>query len=293
MIERAEYRRKEFYRDSIKLINDFINDILESDIDRLKTFCFRDLEDKYSWPKVKNLKLQGWKFDCDDTALARAIYCVIWGYIFNIKDDEIGPHTKAPYRGDTMNSFNTLFGKEENNEFSPRAKSKGLDEDIESWNNIENFYDKYHTIGNFILIPNKGDINGGRGNFRAFGDYFDLFLLEIQYLIEKENSKGKEWFRDRLQKNPFYSQYSMNEIKNIFFLDDYISEEGKVKKFIETSRENRLKIANKSKAEYKKLVDDYISKSEEVIANRADKIIEVLKEELKEAEKMGILKMGY
>lgn len=303
MISKEEYRKTLYYGESILLINDFINDILDGEINRLKAYCFDDLKGniKYSYPKCKNIG--EWVFDCDDTALARAIYCVIWGHIFELKADEIGPYTKAPYRGDTMNSFNTLFGNDKSGLFAYRARFYGLDEDITSWGNIIRFRYQYHTIGNFIILPNIGNINGKRGNFKTFRDYFDLFLLDMyEYKeINKSNSRLKKSFEE----NPFYREFSMNEIKEFFFLDEYFEDE-KPKEFISISKKSRFKYTrskqdrinmekNKkridyfSEEEYKKLVDEYITKSEEVIANRADKIIEALKKELEESVKIGIL----
>lgn len=292
METREKYRNNEFYKESIKLIKEFINDTLENDIERLKTYCFKEL--KTVERKYRHLKIKNWNFDCDDTALARAIYCVVWGYVFNLKEDEIGPHTKSPYRGDTMNSFNTLFGKEKKNGFAPKARTHGLDNKY--MKQIKNFHKNYHTIGNFVLLPNNKNINGGRA---TFGDYFDLFLLEIMYIKDINEQKLKEeqklvgqdkekrkWFRLRLLENTFYKKYSMNQIKNLFFLDDYFNKEGEVE-FIKIPKEIRFK-KNKEKDEYKKLVSEFISKSENVIANRSDKIIEVLKLEIAEAEKLGI-----
>ncbi|HBI94446.1 MAG TPA: hypothetical protein DDY58_19570 [Terrisporobacter glycolicus] len=300
---KKKYREEQFYRQSIILINDFINNTLNGEIERLKTYYFDDLKGnlKYSYPKCENIS--GWIFDCDDTVLARAIYCVIWGYIFELKVDNIGPWNKKTgkkiYRGDTMNSFNTLFGNSNSGIFAYRARFYGLDEDIAIWQNIIRFRYKYHTIGNFIVIPNKGNINGVRG--RKLKDYFDLFLLDI-YEYKKNNvCKLKEQF----DKNSFYKDFSMNSIKEIFFLEDYFK--GEIpKEFINTSKDARYKITRskeerikreKSKGkidyfleeEYKKLVHSYLAKSEQVIDNRADKIIKILKDELEVSLKIGIL----
>lgn len=306
MIAKEEYRKTQYYKESIRLINDFVNEFLEGNINRLKTFCFDSLEGNEKYGKPSMIKGR-WNFDCDDTGLARAIYCVVWGYVFNLKSNEIGPwnSNRIPYRGDTMNSFNTLFGNDKNGGFAYRAKFYGLDEDIKIWKNIMGFKYQYHTIGNFILIANKGNVNVLRGNFFRFKDYFDLFLLEIKEYKKTSHLKYEKGVKGALKQNSFYTQYSMKEMKEIFYLDDYFDNENP-KEFIGISKKDRLKITaskearinkktNKQKSnyfsehEYKQLANEYITKSEEVIANRADKIIEVLKEELKESANTGIL----
>lgn len=306
VIAREEYRKTQYYKDSIKLIKEFTDEFLEGNINKLKTFCFENLQGN---KKYGNYGATSGKrsFDCDDTELARSIYCVVWGYIFNIKAEDIGPwnSNKTPYRGDTMNSFKTLFGNDKNAGFAYRAKFYGIDEDVKLWKNIMGFKYQYHTIGNFILIPNKGNVNVLRGNFFRFKDYFDLFLLEIQEYKKAPYIKYEKGVKWALTQNSFYTQYSMKEMKEIFYLDDYFDNEVP-KEFIGISKKDRLKItANKearinkktnqqrsnyfSEEEYIKLVNEYITKSEIVIANRADKIVEAIKVELKEATKIGIL----
>ncbi|WP_373598707.1 hypothetical protein [Paraclostridium bifermentans] len=300
---RKRYREEQFYRQSIILINDFSNEVLGGEIDRLKTYCFENLKGdfKYSYPNIE--QIHNWRFDCDDTKLARAIYCVIWGYIFGLKADNIGPpyskKTKQHYRGDTINSFQTLFGSYEKEIFAYRARFYDLDKDIKTWSNIIKFRYQYHTIGNFILLQNnKSDrlrINNGRGKCKL-KDYFDLFLLDV-YEYQKGNACI---LKKQLEQNSFYKEFSINSIREIFFLDIYFNDK-EPKEFINISKDKRLKETgskeyrkkneNKcfSEKEYKKLVNDYIEKSEEVIAKRSCKMVEMLKEEIKEAKKIGIL----
>ncbi|MEG2832508.1 MAG: hypothetical protein RR923_07050 [Bacilli bacterium] len=297
------YRKDQFYRESILLINDFSNEVLGGELDRLKTYCFDNLKGsfKYAYPNIE--QIHKWKFDCDDTKLSRAIYCVTWGYIFNLKEESY----KSEYRGDTMNSFNTLFGDEDRGIFAYRARFYDMDKDIKAWSNIIKFKYQYHTIGNFIVLPNKGKLKKGTidkfsGSINIersskFKDYFDLFLIDLDiYKSTKTNeSKLKEFFDE----NSFYKEFSMSKMKEIFFLDDYFNGE-EPKEFIGIPKGDRFKLTgskeyrkNKkgcfSQKEYTKLVNEYIAKSEEVISNRADKIIDVLKEEIKEAKKIGIL----
>lgn len=296
MISKEEYRKTQYYKESIKLIKNFINEFLEGDINRLKTFCFDNLKrkKKYRRPSIINGQ---WNFDCDDTDLARAIYCVVWGHIFDLKANEIGAWNsdRIPYRGDTMNSFNTVFGK-----CLYRAKFYGLENNTK----ILEFREKYHTIGNFILIANNENVNRRRGSFWDLKDYFDLFLIEIyNYQNNKECRMEKEF-----DENPFYKEFSITSMKEAFFLEDYF--DGEIpKEFINISQADRKKMTRskedridiqKSKKkvdyftedEYKKLVNEYITKSEIVIANRADKIITALQEELKESENIGIFQDG-
>lgn len=133
-MEKERYRSSSsYFAKSKELLNVFIEYQLGGRIETLKTFCLDDLNwgSKFCNPEEETI----WSFDCDNTALIRAIYVVLWGHVFNIKEGDIGAwssDTKKshPYRGDTVNSFNSLFGEQP---YLHRAKNHGLDCDIRRW----------------------------------------------------------------------------------------------------------------------------------------------------------------
>ena len=85
----------------IELINSFVAEKLDGDIQRLADFPLGSLRsDKVYGCPNRN-------FDSDDTELMRAIYCVVFGDTWeNISMDNLGD---GRLRGDTLNTYNTLF----------------------------------------------------------------------------------------------------------------------------------------------------------------------------------------
>lgn len=148
MISRQEYRKTEYFRESIELVKEFADYRLGGKLNRLKTFCFDELKGdlKFSYPKGENIA--NWKVDCDKTGLAQAIFCIVWGHIFNVKNGEIGSCDskiqKAPFRGDTINSFNSLLRNSDSEILAFRARFYDLDDDIECWKRI------HISVGNII-----------------------------------------------------------------------------------------------------------------------------------------------
>ena len=143
-------------------------------------------------------------FDCDNTLLANAIYVLLWGGEGNIFPkltmDNVG--TGKNFRGDTMNSFRSVLKSNkkptvtpdkdimdwvEKNAVYPQDK-KDLPGTLSHWKQygmekkVMAFYRKYHTIGNFVVLPNRDDgnttINLYRGKNR-WHDFFDRFLIQL------------------------------------------------------------------------------------------------------------------
>jgi hypothetical protein len=258
-----------YYEKSRDLIKTFVEYELGGRIDALQTFCFDELR----WgSKFCNPEDEEWSFDCDNTALIRAIYVVLWGHVFNIKEGDIGAWNKNEthlYRGDTINSFNSLFGEQP---YLHRAKNHNLDFDMGTWKNVTAFMWQYHTIGNFILLPNKGNLNCERGRK---GDYFDLLLLDIaNYKKDLGYAKGVA----AIKENPYLIETDFGTLKDTFFLDPYFDKNNNPKNLYDLSREERrVQTLNKNEKKYLKMVDDYLKKSEEIIQFRAQKMIEELK----------------
>ena len=84
-----------------ELVAQFIEEKLGGDISRLATFPLGNLRnDKvYGCP--------GRNFDSDDTELMRAIYCLVFGEVWEgLSMDNLGD---GKLRGDTLNTYNTLI----------------------------------------------------------------------------------------------------------------------------------------------------------------------------------------
>jgi len=290
-MERKEYEKTTDYENALQILKDFTNEVLGNDIDLLRTFCFDNLN-----------KFVGDICDPDMYLIVQAIYIILWGNIYDLAFEKMGSwdwNGTYAFRGDTMNSFGSLFGKAgENNAFAYRAKYFGADKNPELWNKINEFYRMYHWLGNFIVLPNRGNvkygINGARANFKTgMRDYFDWFLLSVGNYQEKVKSGDIHLskFEMQLQQNPEYNPYFMRieEWEEKFFLKHYFKD-GAPKLLFHTPLERRLLITAEPQnrkgesyytdEEYLELMEDYIDKSKEVIEFRTNKMVDFLKEKL-------------
>ncbi|MFQ7035666.1 MAG: hypothetical protein ACLRTQ_08360 [Candidatus Borkfalkia sp.] len=158
-------------------INDFIDEYLKGNIYAFYDFDFASLR------QDKRFGCNSRGFDCDDTNLTRAICFILWGEIFpDLTVSDIG--TGQKYRGDTLNTFNTVFGSY----FPEQHSCVGIERSnaSESLRVLANkFHAAYHSIGNFILLPNIAETDKKRAytlnTYRgiAYKDYFDLFLSRL------------------------------------------------------------------------------------------------------------------
>lgn len=88
------------------------------------------------------LKCPGRSFDCDDTDLARAVYREVW----KLESPE--------FRGDTMNSFRTIFGRERFTHdvcdvprvYAGSAADRRFGIPSDLLKRIQVFWEDYHTI---------------------------------------------------------------------------------------------------------------------------------------------------
>ena len=153
-----------------ELVAQFIEEKLKGDISRLATFPLGNLRnDKvYGCP--------GRNFDSDDTELMRAIYCLVFGEVWkNLSMDNLGD---GKLRGDTLNTYNTLFSQPWNEKFTTiwnpddRLKAK-----------MKEFQTTCYTIGNMAVLPDRRigewSINKHRGCHNEWHDYEDRFLIAL------------------------------------------------------------------------------------------------------------------
>ena len=287
--KKERYRNTKDYKISLQLIKGFIDEVLQGDIEKLKDFDFGELEKSaYKEKYCGNIP------DPDMYVITQAIYIVLWGHIWDLNFSNLGSwgkSSKFPYRGDTMNSYNSYFGK-----FAYRAKFFDADKDEELWKRIHKFHKSYHKVGNFIVIPNRatdsqiGGINGARGGIESYRngmrDYFDWFLITIYNYQQRKrgtveniindfdiafNDISRNKFEGYLDLNHEYLDVDIAEWQELFYLDDYFKE-GKPQPLFKTPAKNRRKTTAAiedrkgnnyySNEDYLLLLDDYILKSE-------------------------------
>lgn len=297
-MKKINYESTVDYQKSVAIVKGFVKEVLNGDIEKLRTFDFSDLTSYI-----------GEIYDPDMYLISQAIYIVLWGDIYDLTFEKIGQwnskNSKA-FRGDTMNSFGSLFGKKDESRgrcFAFRAKNYGADKNPVLWKKIEEFAKMYHYAGNFIILPNRGTvgygINGARAGYydsnycEGMRDYFDWFLIAVAEYQAKVKSGNNNFnkFEMQLQMNPEYNPLFLDirEWKDLFFLEPYYKD-GMPAQLFKTPLSERLKVTDPNGKnpdtlyfeveEYLELLEDYLDKSREVINYRTDKIIEALKEKI-------------
>lgn len=295
-MNRQDYEKTTDYQKSVQIVKAFTDEILEGNIDTLREFCFKDLS-----------KYIGDINDPDMYLIVQAMYIILWGDTYDLTFDKMGSwdyNGTYAFRGDTMNSFGSLFGKENKDRiFAFRARYFGADKNPGLWNKIKKFYHMYHYLGNFIVIPNRASVQNGINGARAgyydsdycegMRDYFDWFLMSVATYQKKLKSGDVHLnkFEMQLQRNPEYNPFflDISEWEERFFLKNYF-EDGVPKRLFNTSLERRLlktalpeerhSVEFYQDREYLELMEDYLNKSMEVIEYRTNKMVDVLKEKI-------------
>lgn len=294
-MNKRDYEKTNDYKKSVEILRGFVRDVLDGNIEKLKDFDFTDLT-----------TYVGDIIDPDMYLITQAIYIILWGDLYDLTFEKMGSwnwSNEYAFRGDTMNSFGALFGKEDKKKdrsFAFRSKFYNADKNPRLWAKINRFSKSYHYIGNFIIIPNRGTlrngINGARSGYynreecEGMRDYFDWFLIAIA----KYQNKVKigdihlSKFEIQLQMNPEYNPafLAITEWEERFFLKPYFKD-GEPVVLFKTPLEERLKatalkstdpeITYYKEDEYLELLEDFLDKSEEVIEYRTNEIIKVLK----------------
>lgn len=294
-MNRRDYEKTTDYSKSINLLKDFVRDVLDGNIEKLQDFDFTDLT-----------TYVGDILDPDMYLITQAIYIVLWGDLYDLTFEKMGAwnwSNKYAFRGDTMNSFGSLFGKEDRKKdrsFAFRAKFYNADQNPRLWAKIKKFSKSYHCIGNFIVIPNRGTlrngINGARAGYynreecEGMRDYFDWYMIAVAKYQERVTRGDIHLtkFEMQLQMNPEYNPafLKVKDWEERFFLKQYFKD-GEPVLLFKTPLEERLKVTDPNGTnpeiayyeakEYLELLEDYLDKSEKVIEYRTDKIIETLK----------------
>ena len=112
-MNREDYIKTSDYKKALGVVRSFTYDALNGCINNLKNEDITLLIDKIENKNTKNLYF-GNINDPDMYYITQAIYIVVWGHIFDLTFDKMGSwgKIKHPFRGDTMNSFNSVFGRD-------------------------------------------------------------------------------------------------------------------------------------------------------------------------------------
>ncbi len=255
---------------SQKLI-EFADKYLASDIDNLSTFPLtRTKGGKFGCP--------GRTFDPDDTEIMRYIYVALFRDAF----PELSLETLANgiFRGDTLNTYNTMFGRPDDSSLHPGLDRFAPPEDLKA--KVADFYlNHFPTIGNMVVLPNlrvqKKSLNTYRGCHPQWRDYFDRFLPEVRKVMTCHSNYDETLHQIMDANHAYLNRYYGEEGRGFdnfvqsLFLTDYLAASYHSKGFYfwkkDLPRDAYLEEAVR-----------YIDFSNKVIENRGKRMIKKVKE---------------
>lgn len=255
------------------IVQDFISIFLDGNIQNL--LCF-DLK------KLKNDKIYGCperRFDPDDTELMRAIYCIVFGDVWeNLSMDNSGD---GKLRGDTINSSATFFSYPWDNKFIPKWNPPK--ELIEK---IDEFQSTFHTIGNMTVLPDKRigewSINKHRGCHEEWHDYEDRFLEALYKVLTDKSDKDEDLLELVTLNNedfsPFYGEEGWIRFIDGNMLNDYVDEN--FLPIVKSKGYTWWRGGYVNKDRYFAEANRYIDDSTIIIRKRGQRIVDVLKQKL-------------
>ena len=243
--------------------------------------------------------------DPDSMNIVRDILFVIYSDVIETAWDKMEQSTDIIdlFKGDTMNSFHYSFGKlkyngrivEDSREeyifmydyIDGFSNMEGVDE--ESIKKIKEFFNQYHTLGNFVLSPaitvKRQSINKYRRRYEN-----DNYYAYIDELFKARAENKNEMLTLLIDANKgFFSQFK--EKKDYYEAMDIPGEYGKIyyflgKEAMDIPCEYRkiyyfLRKEAKDKKDYDS-IKNYIDTTEEIIKYRCSLMIDKLFEKLNE-----------
>lgn len=259
------------------LITSFVEERLQGNLNKLVYFDFAQLRGD-----IKYGVCSGGSFDCDNTNLSNAIYLLVFEDVWN--DLSLSSIENSLYRGDTINSFNTTFGKAVTtggfaglNRFQP---------DVCLQQRVLKFHSLYHTIGNFMVLPNACvdgyTLNTFRGSYNQWRDYIDKFLEALHFALTSPQSANNKQFNQLIAANikdfePYHHQEGFELLMNKLLLNDCIDQEGKPKQLFDVVYhwDKRL-----TRDMYFRHVNQYLYFCESFIEKRGARMVEILASKL-------------
>ncbi len=163
--------------ESRALVRKFVDEELRGNVAALADFDLSTLEGHplYGAPDRS--------FDTDDCNLVRAIFDLLYADALpGLASDTLG--TGRAYRGDTLNSFHTLFGRPIPGQPGRFAGLERYDPPDDLRVRAANFHRTYRTLGNLAPLPNRAwgrfTLNTYRGMHPVWRDAFPAFLAALR-----------------------------------------------------------------------------------------------------------------
>lgn len=256
----------------------FVDKYLEGDIDKITTFPLSKLlhDKEFGCPSNRS-------FDCDDTELMRCIYVLIFSDVWPcLSFETLGNYT---YRGDTMNTYNTLFGKPNyhNGIWHPGLNKFHPSDSLKK--KVVDFHLKgYNLIGNMVVLPNiefEGKtINRYRGCNHTH-DFFDRFLYDLKSALIKAPDCDITLHNlvkaNALYLYPFLNQSGFKVLSSKLFFEDYLDSDLNP---VVSSKAFYYWIKDVTSEAYLGEADRYIDFANKTIEHRGRHMLKILKDQL-------------
>lgn len=258
---------------------------LGGNLDNLLSFSLSKLwnDDEFGCPGRE-------RYDNDDTEIMRYIYVLVFSDLW--PGLTLEALSNYAFRGDTLNTYNTMFGSPYKQYNTTKSKHPGLDKfnptDKISKKAIEFRFSTYTHIGNMAVLPNlwlnDTTINRYRG-CNDTHDFFDRFLIDLKHIL-LGNEKCDEDLLALINHNdiyfePFRSADGFKKIVEGMFLEDYVDSDCNPivvsKAYYFWMRKDGHDVTNE---EYLAEANRHLDFSTKVIENRGRKMLEKLKKEL-------------
>jgi len=254
----------------LELVKAFSDEYLESDITRLATFPLGYLRND------KTYGCPDRNFDSDDTELMRAIYCVAFGEAWEHLSMENAGDGKL--RGDTLNTYNTLFSPPWAEKFT---KIWNPDEELEQ--KMKDFRATAYTIGNMTVLPDRRigewSINKHRGCHDEWHDYEDRFLSALYKVLTKQKNSDPD-LEELVRLNnedfePFYGEDGWRRFIEGNMLEYYVDDN--YKPVISSKGYTYWRGGYTNRDRFIAECHRYIDFSTSIINDRANRMIEKIK----------------
>lgn len=256
-----------------QLVIQFVNYKLDGNIDNLVDFdlkCVRN-DAMYGCP--------GRKFDCDDTNIMRAIYCLVFCNVWqNLTMENSG---EGKLRGDTINSSATFFSYPWDDKFTEKWNPP-----TELKDKIHTFQHTFHTIGNMTILPDKRigewSINKHRGCHDDMHDYEDRFLNALHKVLTMKEGYDED-LNELVTLNqedfkPFFGEEGWKRYIDGNLLDYYVDDD--YTPIITSKGYTYWRGGYTNRERFFEEAHRYIDDSTSIIYNRGKRIIEKLKQKL-------------
>lgn len=262
---------------STQLLKSFVTEKLSGALENLREFDFRTLKDseKFGCP--------GRNFDCDDTEIMRAIFVLLWGETLpGLRMNNFG--YRKQYRGDTVNTFHTMFGRELPARPGFFAGLEKYHPSEELREKVRRFHKLCSNVGNYVVLPNyfaeQTSLNCYRGT-NDWHDFFDLFLIELHKVLT-ESGVADKTLKELVKTNDFCFSHFQGDtgwrrLTEALFLTDYCAPGGAPRKLFLL---NCHWLNEKAPNAHFQSAALYLEKTEQIIRARAEKIITALRNKL-------------